>query len=307
MLKIASLANARLGRLLHTMSSTAQTDVGIAPWRRLFLSHLSQMDSPEFVFSTLSPADPEESATPYVPRARFCIFRGMWGELPANSHNDAPKNEANYNSDLPTLTTDVRMDKIPEIFASSIGNGDSSQTESQGCGGGGAVEAVFWAKEAMTQWRFRGKAYVVGPGIEGPGEDPIAVRMVKREIGKRMRVVKEAGRESWSWATELTAHFGNLSPQMRGTFKNPPPGGPISIPPSDKALKLGQKVDDLGDADARKNFRVIIIKPEEVERVDLSNPARVQRWKFTYVSPKTGHLDQRRPNAGEWKTEELWP
>ncbi|RDL30705.1 Uncharacterized protein BP5553_10050 [Venustampulla echinocandica] len=289
------------------MSSSAATDVAVAPWRRLFLSHISKMDSPEFVFSTLSLADPNESATPYVPRARYCIFRGMWGELPANSYNDAPKNERNYQSDLPTLTTDVRMHKIPEIFASSAGHEDSSQTESQGCDGGGAVEAVFWVKEAMTQWRFRGKAYVVGPGIEGPGEDPIGVRMVKREIGKRMKVIKEAGRESWSWATELTAHFGNLSPTMRGTFKNPAPGSPMSLPPTDKSLRLGQQVSDLEDPVARKNFRVVIIKPDEVERVDLSNPERVQRWKFTYVSPKSGPLDQRREGVGEWKTEELWP
>lgn len=114
------------------------------------------MDSPEFVFTSLHPADSKDSPVPYVPRARTCIFRGMWTELPENKHNDAPRNERVYESDLLTLTTDVRMAKVPEIFASSSGHGNVGQ--SQGSGGGGPVEAVFWAKEVMTQWRFRGEA-----------------------------------------------------------------------------------------------------------------------------------------------------
>jgi pyridoxamine 5'-phosphate oxidase len=120
------------------------------------MSHLEKMDSPEFVFTSLHPAENKDSPVPYAPRARTCIFRGMWAELPENKHNDAPQNERVYESDLLTLTTDVRMAKVPEIFASSSGHGNVGQ--SQGSGGGGPVEAVFWAKEVMTQWRFRGEA-----------------------------------------------------------------------------------------------------------------------------------------------------
>ncbi|KAG9232370.1 pyridoxamine 5'-phosphate oxidase-domain-containing protein [Amylocarpus encephaloides] len=289
------------------MSSSATTpaSVGVAPWRPLFLSHLAKMDSPEFVFTSLSPVESKESPTPCVPRARYCIYRGMWGELPENKHNDAPQNERVFASDLPTLTTDVRMHKVPEIFASSQGHGGVSK--SQGSGGGGPVEAVFWVKEAMTQWRIRGDAYIVGPDIEGPDEGSSGARAVKSRIGERMRVVQEEGRESWSWSKELTAHFGNLSPGMRGSFKNPAPGTPVSIPPSDPSLCLGQKVSDLEDEVARKHFRLVIIRPGEVEQVDLTDPDNARRWIYSFVGPKGGNPDQHGSDVGEWRVEELWP
>ena len=115
---------------------------------------------------------------------------------------------------MPTFTSDVRMHKIPQIFASSPGHGDESQ--SQGSGGGGPVEAVWWIKEVGTQWRIRGEAFVVGNDIEGDGGESSGVRTVKSEVGARMRVVKEGAESDWSWAKELTGHFGNCSPGMRG-------------------------------------------------------------------------------------------
>jgi len=229
----------------------------------------------------------------------------MWAELPENKHNDAPQNDRVYESDLPTFTTDVRMQKVPEIFSSSQGHGDVSQ--SQGTGGGGSVEAVFWVKDVMTQWRFRGEAYIVGPDVEGPGEESSGTRTVKSKVGERMRVIKEEGKEGWSWPKELTAHFGNLSPAMRGSFKNPVPGSPVSIPLSDKSFVLGQKVMDLNDEAARRNFRVVVIKPDEVEQLDLSEPDRARRWKYTYVGTRGGQAGQREDGLGEWKKEELWP
>jgi len=283
------------------MSTSAKTpaSVGPAPWKSLFLTHMSKMESPEFVFSSLQPSNDKNGSTSYVPRARTCIYRGIWAELPVNKHNDAPLNNHVYESDLLTMTSDVRMAKIPQIMASCRGHGDVSQ--SQGSGGGGPVEAVFWVKDAMTQWRFKGDAYVVGQDIEGPDSDKSSgSATVKHEIGERMRVVKEDGKKDWSWATELTAHFGNLSPGMRGTFKNPPPGTPVSQNPDEKNLRLGQKVTDLNDEVARKNFRVIIIKPDEVEQIDLSDPERGRRWVWKYV----GNNSER---GGEWTKEELWP
>ncbi|KAH9844776.1 zn 2cys6 transcription factor, partial [Teratosphaeria destructans] len=104
------------------MSSTSSpTTPPPAPWRTPFLTHLSKMDSPEFVFSSLHPA-PQNSPVPHLPRARYCIFRGFWAELPANHHNDAPKNDRVYESDLLTFTTDVRMNKVFELFSSSAGH-----------------------------------------------------------------------------------------------------------------------------------------------------------------------------------------
>ena len=175
------------------------------------------MDSPEFVFSSLHPA-PKGSPTPYLPRARFCIFRGFWAELPENKHNNAPMNDRIYESEMPTFTTDVRMNKPVELFSSSAGHAED-QSQAEGSGGGGPCEAVWWVKEVMVQWRMKGQAFVVGEDIEGeskPGEESSGVRTVKSEVGGRMRIVKEDGKEDWSWSTELTGHFGNMSPGMRG-------------------------------------------------------------------------------------------
>ena len=176
------------------------------------------MDSPEFVFSSLHPA-PQNSPADFLPRARYCIFRGFWAELPENKHNNAPMNERNYESEMPTFTTDVRMGKPLEVFASSSGHADD-RSQTQGSGGGGPCEAVWWVKETMVQWRVKGEAFVVGPDIEGKeGEkESSGVRTVKSEIGSRMRVVQEEGREGWSWSKELTGHFGNNSPGLRGMF-----------------------------------------------------------------------------------------
>lgn len=56
------------------------------------------------------------------------------------------------------------------------------------------------------------------------------------------------------------------------------------------------KVEDLHDHYSRKNFRAVVIKPEEVEQLDLSDPEKAFRHKFTYDE-----------SSGEWKMEELWP
>ena len=88
-----------------------------------------------------------------------------------------------------------------------------------------------------------------------------------------------------------------------GTFKNPSPGTPKNGQDPDMDQQLGQKVEDLHDPIAREHFRVVIIKPEEVEQLDLSDPATSRRRKYTFVVEKGPGAEGR----GEWKTEELWP
>lgn len=173
------------------------------------------MESPEFVLSTLAAAPPN-SPTPYVPRARYCIFRGLWAELPENKHNEAPINTSVYESEMPTFTTDVRMEKVGQIFSSSAGHADSDELV-QGSGGGGPIEAVWWVKDEgiMTQWRFKGSAFIVGPDIEADTQSS-GVRTVKSELGSRMRCVQPGKEGDWSWQKELDGHFGNNSPGIRG-------------------------------------------------------------------------------------------
>lgn len=198
------------------MSTLTQHHTSPAPWKADFLSHVSSMPSPEFVLSTVSPA-PAGATVPYVPRARYCIFRGMWAELPENKHNTAPANPRVYGSDLPTFTTDVRMEKVGELFSTSAGKADRAELL-QGSGGGGPVEAVWWVKDKSVQWRVKGEAFVVHAGDIEEAAESSGVRTVKSEVGKRMYVVEGSeGKEGeWSWGREIVGHFGNCSPGMRG-------------------------------------------------------------------------------------------
>jgi hypothetical protein len=255
------------------------------------------MGSPEFVLSTLHPVVADEAtpaATAYVPRARYCVFRGMWAELPENKHNKATMNPRVYESELPTCTTDVRMQKVEDIFSSSKGRAEKA-SQMQGSGGGGPVEAVWWIKEVGTQWRMRGEAFVVGPDIESGEVERSGARTVKSEVGRRMRVVSPGQEGEWSWEKELTAHFGNNSPAIRGSFRAPPPGQAVGQP-FDERLKLGEGVDDLEDEVARQNFRVVVIRPSEVEQLDLSDPKTARRYTFSYDD-----------STGKWNSEERWP
>ena len=52
------------------------------------------------------------------------------------------------------------------------------------------------------------------------------------------------------------------------------------------------------DKIARSNFRVVIIKPDEVEQTDISDPVKARRWKYTFTVDR---------EQGKWETEELWP
>ncbi|KAJ9137232.1 Zn 2cys6 transcription factor [Pleurostoma richardsiae] len=269
-----------------------------APWRSLFLEHIGTMKLPTFVLSTLHPARTSgDSVAAAHPRARTCVFRGLWAELPpAGDRNPAPRNPPLYASDLPAFTTDARMQKAPEIA---------------GSGGGGPVEAVFWAPGAQTQWRVRGAAWVLGPDADGEGDEAARAALLARMRRRSASAGEAGGKEEeeerhWSWAREVTGHFGNLAPGMRGSFRNPPPGTPRNVPPGE-GEGLGQKVEDLEDPLARENFRVVVIVPEEVDQVDLSDPEDVRRYLYTYVGPAGKVLHDGAEIVGEWEKVELWP
>ena len=139
------------------------------------------------------------------------------------------------------------------------------------------MEACFWVPEAKTQWRIRGRAWVLGGGggkgdgdgeedgdAEEEGEMVLSGRM-RRLVGTRPASEEEG---EWSFAREVTGHFGALSPLMRGSFRGPPPGTPMALG-SQAGEELGQRVEDLEDEGARRNFRVVVIVPEEVDQVDF--------------------------------------
>lgn len=79
-------------------------------------------------------------------------------------------------------------------------------------------------------------------------------------------------------------------------FAHPPPGKPIDQPIEGGYVDVGDEVEDLHHPIARKNFRVVIIKPDEVESVDLSDPKKARRQFYKYDD-----------ETGNWSHEELWP
>lgn len=285
------------------------TPTGIAPWKRALQTQLDDAGGAGFEF-TLGTV----TATG-LPRVRTCIFRGFWATLPENEHNNLPKNPDIYESDCPTFTTDARMNKTYDIFATGKGKGDLAQSRS-GSGGGGPVEAVYWVKNTKTQWRIRGKCWLVAADDIDEGEEAqnSGTVTVKAEVGRYMRVKVGSNHDEqnkdWSWKREVENNFENLSPMMRGTFKNPPPGLPLAGGKDDKAGEgLGQKAGHLSEETlARKNFRVCIITPEQVEAVDLTDPANCTRQIWTLAKEAGGPGgSQPSESIGEWNKIETWP
>ncbi|KAJ2907364.1 hypothetical protein MKZ38_003221 [Zalerion maritima] len=274
----------------------ASKSISPAPWRKQFLRDISKLPMATCSFATLHPtslshaSEPAGTSFDKVPRVRTIVFRGMWATIPPNERNPAPKNSPDYESDMPSFTTDVRTEKIAELTGTGDGAVARTSSSTMGSGGGGPVEAVFWVPDTMTQWRLRGTAYIIAPDIET--EKGCFAREV---LEKKMRPKGSSDGCSWSWTRELTAHFGNMSPKMRGSFRNPLPGAPRDNEPKDPRLGLGQEVSDLEDEIARENFRVVVIVPGEVDQVDLEGQ---RRWIHRCV--ESGEEEK-------WETCEVWP
>ncbi|OTB06343.1 hypothetical protein M426DRAFT_319075 [Hypoxylon sp. CI-4A] len=296
-------------------SPSSSSTPGPAPWRKPFLDHVQSMASPEFALGTVRKQDSSSSAHHYAPRVRTCIFRGLLAGLPVNPKNEASLNPDVCDSDLLTFTTDRRMDKMAELFGADAESESEGKLLSDGSGGGAPVEATFWAQGSSTQWRVRGKAYVLAPDVETSEEGKRVIALLTTRMRRRKENHddgggndKKGGEEQWSFAREITAHFGNLSPLMRGSFRNPPSGTPVAVPVNDDRLGLGQKVTDLNDEVARANFRLVVVVPDQVDRADLSDPERGRRWLYTYVGgdevepTKSGGLVE-----SGWEKVEVWP
>ncbi|KAJ5246458.1 hypothetical protein N7468_001441 [Penicillium chermesinum] len=256
-----------------------------APWREQLSSHLDRTQVYEFTIATIG----YDSKGRPVPRVRTCGCRGFFPELELHPSGQKDMDEQVedggnppvYESDLLTFTTDIRMEKLHQLDAS-----------------GNAVEAVFWLKDLMIQWRIKGTALSIGnPSVDSKEQEH------RKALGDWLRPKEGAGDiQKWTWEKAVTKYFANHSPVMRGSFKSPPPGQPRSKIPDNPELQLGQKVTDLHDPIARENFRVVAIVPEEAEYLDLSNADDVRRWKWDFqAAGSEGN------STGRWNESELWP
>ncbi|KAI3553325.1 hypothetical protein CABS03_12692 [Colletotrichum abscissum] len=316
---IRTLSTRRISQLTHHLqsspNSSSKASPGPAPWRAPFLKNVNDMASPEFNLATIHSSS--SSSSSLTPRLRTVIFRGLWASLPVNPKNTADLNPPLYESDLLTLTTDARMAKVPDFLTS---NGEKDDVKKSG--GGGPVEACFWT-DAKVQWRIRGEAFLLGPDIDSSS----GAKALREHLLARMRTVTPAdakrrreqdipsgktvigtSEQDWSFAREVTAHFGNLSPMMRGTFRNPVPGTSRAANPPSDTLKLGQKVEDLEDEVARENFRVVVIVPTEVDQTDLSASEDPRRYLYRFVGAEAeGEETEGAERVNGWEKIELWP
>jgi pyridoxamine 5'-phosphate oxidase len=320
---------------------SAMSSVGAgeaAPWREDFVKHVQT--GAEFQLATVralrrSPASAAtgrgDGEVTYAPRVRTCVYRGMWAALPRNPKNEAQLNPAEVYeaTELPTFTTDARMAKVAELLGveettSAVGGGGVGASGTgpapavSSSGGGAPVEAVWWVVEPKTQWRVQGRAYVLGPDADGESQ---GARRAVEALQARMRRKKgdhgdasggdeEGGGKvgQWSFAREVGAHFGNVSPAMRGSFRSPAPGTPRALLPDDSRLGIGQKVTNLDDEVARANFRVVVIVPDEVDRVELNDADGHRRWLYKFVG--AGRTEPSMPAGqirGQWEVVETWP
>jgi len=209
--------------------------------------------------------------------------------MPHDERNKAERNPDVYSSDLPIFTTDVRMEKAGEIIKSAPGASGSEDVSVSG--GGGPIEAVWWIEETGTQWRIRGDAWIVHDSdVESDG---LQAKKVREAIQPRMRTTDEVAGRNWSWTREVGVVFGAQSPGIKGSFRQPTPGKLVGKKP--EGYEVGMKIDDLNDEIARRNFRVVVIRPFEVEVTDLSDPEKARRQYYTYQED------------GNWKHDTLWP
>lgn len=178
-------------------------------------------------------------------------------------------------SDLLTFTTDVRSGKVPDILGPGQGDRRAS-------GGGGRVEAVFWLEGVRTQWRIRGDAWVLGPDVGGEAEGAEAVRSA---LEGRMRGVGEG----WGFEGEWEKQFAGMGRELKKGLAGPPPG----------EVSEGGEGGEFDEEKAKRNFRLVVVRPAEVECVDLTDPEISKRWIYTFVEREGGE--------GEWKREELNP
>jgi pyridoxamine 5'-phosphate oxidase len=298
-----------------------------APWRNSLDSHLEQTPGYEFTIATVG----HDTQGRVVPRVRTCGYRGFFPELELHPKSQQAMDEQVedggnpdvYESDMLSFTTDVRMEKLGQLEESghaieamfwltdvmaqwrvkgrAYAVGDP-QEENEG--------EQRSRKEAAKGLRVKSKA-------NGDTSKWIWEKAVTKYFANHSPIMRgmflcytvrwsvgHIGSFSFSllsaWQTCIPEDlpFKLVLTMTTGTFRAPPPGQPRSKVPDDPALGLGQKVTDLHDPVARKNFRVVVIQPEEVERLDLSNQEDVRRWKWTLVDDQSG---------SHWVETELWP
>ncbi|KAK6348810.1 hypothetical protein TWF730_009580 [Orbilia blumenaviensis] len=270
----------------------------LTPWKQALATHIQALACPTFSFATTSQIG--GVSTPHV---RTLVFRGFYAELPANKYNPVSGNSG-FASDLITFTTDKRMEKFRDLggvegFASS--SSVSTITNN--------VEACFWIPSAENpmvgkQWRIRGRCFVLPRDLETESEE---ARETKKWLLENLTKEGEGGGNDFDFAREYKAHFGNLSPLLRGSFRNPLPGAPKELGSNGLKPKSPIGDDQLDEEVALSNFRVAVIEPTRVECLDLEIPSKTIWVVAGSEAEKNERLENFGKVDGKWREVELWP
>jgi len=167
----------------------------------------------------------------------------------------------------------------------------------------GRVEACFWIPSEENpnsgqQWRIRGRSIVIP---REPSKD------TKQWLLSRLQNNDSSEGKEFDIAVEETAQFGNVSPNIQGSFKQPPPNTPRALGPQGPGLGLKQKTDGLNDKIARENFRVAVIEADRVEWVDLTKPQKTVWVRVGSEMEKDEGLEKFGEVNGDWREVDMWP
>ncbi|EWC48674.1 hypothetical protein DRE_01896 [Drechslerella stenobrocha 248] len=270
-----------------------------APWRALLSSNIQTLACPTFSLATVSNASGAA-----VPHVRTIVYRGFYGELPVTQYNPNPGNPG-YSSDLIAFTTDKRMEKF-----NHLGGADGVPLSSSPSAGNNNVEACFWIPPSTgnpiigKQWRIRGKCYVLPRDLDSNDE---RAENTKAWLIETIRKDGGGDGEQFDFSREYKAHFGNLSPPLRGSFRNPHPGAPKEL--GDQGLKSSRPIGDneLDEEVARANFRVCVIEPTRVEYLNLEGPSRTLWVPVGGEVEKIEQLEVVGKVTDGWREVDLWP
>ncbi|KAK6533309.1 hypothetical protein TWF694_002261 [Orbilia ellipsospora] len=170
------------------------------------------------------------------------------------------------------------------------------------------VEACFWipSKENPMigkQWRIRGRCFVLPRDIDGAGGDTTT----KRWLAERLRRNEGGNGEGFDFGREYKAHFGNLSPVLRGSFRNPLPGAPKELGTGGLTPKSPIGDEELNQEVALDNFRVVVIEPTRVEYLNLDGPLKLVWVPVGGEAEKSEMLGKFGKVDGDWREVEVWP
>ncbi|KAK6333530.1 hypothetical protein TWF718_011338 [Orbilia javanica] len=269
----------------------------IAPWKQAFSAQIQTLACPTFSFATASQAGGIVAS-----HVRTLVFRGFYGELPANKYNPVSGN-IGFQSDLITFTTDKRMEKFRDLGGVEGVASSSLPTVTNN------VEACFWVPSDGNpmigkQWRIRGKCFVLPRDLEVADK---AVGETKEWLVERLS--KEGGGDGsdFDFAKEYKAHFGNLSPVLRGSFRNPLPGAPKELGNGGLTPKSPIGDDQLDEEVALSHFRITVIEPTRVEYLDLEGRTKTIWVQVGSDAEKNEKLENFGKVEGDWREVEVWP